>query len=150
MNTIKQLITITFAIVALSGVSTAASGWLNNIDSALAQAKKKKKPVMVEFTGTKWCPPCIMMEEKVFTKSAFTKAASKNFILVKVDIPKPGSSGAKKYQDIMRKYKVAGVPTILLFGEDGREFSRFGAAEFPSIDRFLAKLDEELEKKEMD
>lgn len=150
MKAFKQLITTTLAIVTLTGFATAASGWTSNLDSALAQAKKKKTLVLAEFTGTKWCPPCIMMEEKVFTKSAFTKAASKNFILVKIDIPKPGSSGAKKYQDIMRKYKVAGVPTILLFGEDGREFSRFDAAEFPSIDRFLAKLDEELEKKEMD
>ena len=150
MNTIKQLITITFAIVALSGVSTAASGWLYNIDSALAQAKKKKKPVMVEFTGTKWCPACVDMEEAVFKKSAFTKAASKKFILVKIDIPKAGSSSAKRYQDIKRKYMVAGLPAILLFGEDGREFSRFDAGEFRTVEAFLAKLDEELEKKEMD
>ena len=90
------------------------------------------------------------MLKDVFSKSAFTNAASKKFILVLIDIPKPGSSSAKKYHDLMRKYRVSGVPTILLFGEDGREFSRFTASEFPSVEGFLAKLDEELEKKEMD
>lgn len=150
MKSLKQLATTSIALFILSGIASAASGWMTNLDSALKLAETKKKPVMVEFTGTKWCPPCIMMEDKVFKKSAFTREASKKFILVKIDIPKPGDSSARKYQDIMRKYRVSGVPTILLFGEDGREFSRFGAAEFPSVEAFLAKLDEELEKKDMD
>jgi thiol:disulfide interchange protein len=150
MKSIKQLSITALALLTLTGFASAASGWMTNIDSALKLGKQKNKPVMVEFTGTKWCPPCIMMEDKVFKQSTFTKAASKKFILVKIDIPKPGSSSAKRYQDIMRKYRVTGVPTILLFGEDGREFSRFGAAEFPSVEAFLAKLDLELEKKEMD
>jgi len=150
MKAFKQRITIVFATLILTSAASSASGWMTNLDGALKLAKQKKKPVMAEFTGTKWCPPCIMMEDKVFKKSEFTKVASKKFILVKVDIPKPDSPSAKKYRDLMRKYRVMGVPTILLFGEDGREFSRFGAAEFPSVDAFLAKLDAELEKRDMD
>ena len=159
MNTYKQLIITTLTIlvgvaaitiITFGGIATAASGWSTNIDSALKLGKQKKKPVMVEFTGLDWCPPCQRMQKDVFSKSAFTNAASKKFILVLIDIPKPGSSSAKKYHDLMRKYRVSGVPTILLFGEDGREFSRFTASEFPSVEGFLAKLDEELEKKGMD
>jgi len=150
MKTIKLLMTTAFALVALSGVSLAGSGWMTDVDAALAKAKKEKMPVMVEFTGSDWCPPCIMMHKKVFSKKAFTDAASKKYILVKIDIPKADKALYKKNQKVMKKYKVSGVPTVLLFGDDGKEFSRFSASQFPKVKAFLAKLDTEFEKKDMD
>ena len=92
----------------------------------------------------------MMMHDKVFSKSSFTGPASKKFILVKIDIPKSNKSLTEKNRKVMRDYKVTGVPTILLFGDDGREFSRFGAAQYPTVDGFLDKLREELKKKDMD
>ena len=35
---------------------------------ALAKAKAEKKNVLVEFTGSDWCPPCIAMRKNVFSK----------------------------------------------------------------------------------
>ncbi len=142
--------TTTLAIIALSGVSLAGSEWMTNVDDALAKAKTEKKPVMVEFTGSDWCPPCIMMHKKVFSKTSFTDAASKKFILVKIDIPKKDPELKKMNAKVMKKYKVRGVPTVLLFDEAGKEFSRFSASQFPSVKAFLGQLDSALEKKDMD
>ncbi len=150
MKAIKQLLTTAFALVALSGVSLAGSGWMTDVDTALAKAKAEKKPVMIEFTGSDWCPPCMMMDKKVFSKKKFTDAASKKFILVKIDIPNKDKALKKKNQKVLGKYKVSGVPTVLLFGDDGKEFHRFSASQFPSIKSFLAELDSALEKKGMD
>ena len=105
---------------------------------------------MVEFTGSEWCPPCIMMHKKVFSKKAFTDGASKKYILVKIDIPKADKALYKKNQKVLKKYKVSGVPTVLLFGDNGKEFSRFSASQFPTVKGFLAQLDTEHEKKDMD
>lgn len=123
---------------------------MTDVDAALAKAKKEKKPVMVEFTGSDWCPPCIMMHKKVFSKKAFTDGASKKYILVKIDIPKADKALYKKNQKVLKKYKVSGVPTVLLFGDNGKEFSRFSASQFPTVKGFLAQLDTALEKKDMD
>mgnify|MGYP006089560147 FL=1 len=123
---------------------------MTDVDAALAKAKKEKKPVMVEFTGSDWCPPCIMMHKKVFSKKAFTDGASKKYILVKIDIPKADKALYKKNQKVLKKYKVSGVPTVLLFGDNGKEFSRFSASQFPTVKGFLAQLDTEHEKKDMD
>jgi thiol:disulfide interchange protein len=150
MKAIKLLMTTAFALVALSGVSLAGSGWMTDVDAALAKAKTEKKPVMVEFTGSDWCPPCIMMHKKVFSKKAFTDAASKKYILVKIDIPNKDKALKKKNQKVLKKYKVSGVPTVVLFGDDGKEFSRFSASQFPTVKGFLAQLDTEHEKKDMD
>jgi thiol:disulfide interchange protein len=123
---------------------------MTNIDAALSKAKAEKKNVLVEFTGSDWCPPCIMMDKKVFSKKEFTDAAKKNFILVKIDIPNKDKELKKKNVKVMKDYRVSGVPTVLLFGEDGNEFHRFSAGQYPSIEKFLAHLNEQLEKKELD
>ena len=149
MKAIKQIITTTILILACTGYAS-ASGWTTNLESALASAKKNKKFVLAQFTGSDWCPPCIMMHKEVFSKSSFTRPVSNKFILVKLDMPKSNKSLTEKTRKIMRDHKVTGVPTILLFGDDGREFSRFGAAQYPTVDGFIDKLREELKKKEMD
>lgn len=150
MKTIKQWMTATIALLALTGSAMAGGEWMKNVDDALAKAKESKKPVMVEFTGSDWCPPCIMMHEKVFSKKEFLTKASEKFILVKIDIPKADPELSKKNQKVLKKYKVQGVPTVILFGDDGKEFDRFTASQYPEVDKFLAHLDEALEKKEMD
>jgi len=65
MNLMKLLLSSTIASLILATAATAGASWMTDIDSALAKAKKEKKNVLVEFTGSDWCPPCIMMDKKV-------------------------------------------------------------------------------------
>lgn len=149
MKALQKTIITFVLILSCSGIAT-ASGWTTNLESALASAKKNKKFVLAQFTGSDWCPPCMMIHDKVFSKSAFTGPVSRKFILVKIDMPKSDPKLTEKNRKVMRAYKVTGVPTVLLFGDDGREFSRFGAAAYPTVDGFIDKLREELKKKETD
>jgi thiol-disulfide isomerase/thioredoxin/cell division protein FtsL len=128
--------------------SANARGWTTNLESALALAKQNKKFVMAQFTGSDWCPPCIMMQKAVFSKSSFTRLVPKKFILVKIDVPRSNEAMSLKNSKVMKNYNVTGVPTILLFGDDGKEFSRFGASQYPTVEGFIDKLSEELKKKE--
>ena len=128
--------------------SANARGWTTNLEGALASAKQNKKFVMAQFTGSDWCPPCIMMQKAVFSKSSFTRLVPKKFILVKIDIPRSNKAMSLKNSKVMRNYNVTGVPTILLFGDDGKEFSRFGASQYPTVEGFIDKLSAELKKKE--
>jgi thiol-disulfide isomerase/thioredoxin/cell division protein FtsL len=128
--------------------SANARGWTTNLESALALAKQNKKFVMAQFTGSDWCPPCIMMQKAVFSKSSFTRLVPKKFILVKIDVHRSNEAMSLKNSKVMKNYNVTGVPTILLFGDDGKEFSRFGASQYPTVEGFIDKLSEELKKKE--
>jgi len=150
MKTIKTFITATLALFVLSSAAMAGGGWMTDVDAALAKAKTSKKPVLVEFTGSDWCPPCMMMHEKVFSKKEFMSKASAKFILVKIDIPKADKELYAKNQLVLKKYKVRGVPTVILFDSKGVEFDRFTASQYNSVSKFLGHLDKALEKKEMD
>ena len=116
------------------------SGWTTNLERALAVAKQNKKFVMAQFTGSDWCPPCMMMQKAVFSKSSFTRLVPKKFILVKIDIPRSNKAMSLKNGKVMKNYNVTGVPTILLFGDDGKEFSRFSASQYPTVEGFIDKL----------
>lgn len=139
-----------FTAIALSASAFAAEGWQTDLDKAIEQAKTEKKSVLVEFTGSDWCPPCIAMRKNVFTKKEFIEAASKKFVLVELDFPKGDKELAEKNQPLAEKYKIDGFPTVVLLDSEGKEFTRFVASKFPEVQAFLNHLDEALENKDLD
>lgn len=152
MKAITHLAVFALSAVAMVGCafSEPLKGWSEDLEKALEQAKKENKPVLVEFTGSDWCPPCKMMRKEVFSKSEFVDAAAKKFILVEIDMPRGDKEVAKKNQPLVEKYKVDGFPTVILLDSAGKEFGRFYASEHPNIPDFLKRLDKELEKKDLD
>ncbi len=71
-----------FTLLGMPAFGKAPEGWLTDIEEAVTVAKEKDKLIMVEFTGSDWCPPCIIMKKEVFSKDEFVKKASEDFILV--------------------------------------------------------------------
>ncbi|MGB0774228.1 MAG: thioredoxin family protein [Akkermansiaceae bacterium] len=151
MKAFKQILA-TLAVLATftSATMAAGKGWETNIEAAVAKAKKENKAVMVEFTGSDWCPPCKMMNKKVFSKAEFVKKASKKYVLCVIDIPRGNKELYNKNSKVMKKYKVSGVPTVILMDDAGKEFTRFSASQFPSISAFVGHLNTSLEKKDLD
>jgi thiol:disulfide interchange protein len=152
MKAITWLAAVTLGVAAVSSTAFANTleGWSTDVEAAVAQAKKEKKAVLVEFTGSDWCPPCIMMRKNVFSKKEFVDAASKDYVLVEVDLPKKDKELAAKNQIVAEKYKIEGFPTVVLLNPEGKEFTRFFAAEYPKMEDFLAHLKTSLEKQNLD
>jgi thiol:disulfide interchange protein len=152
MKAITWLASVSLSVAALSSsaFATTPAGWSTDLEKAFVKAKAEKKPVLVEFTGSDWCPPCIAMRKNVFSKKEFVDAASKKFILVELDFPNGDEAVKKKNEPYAEKYKIEGFPTVILFDSGGTEFTRFFASEHPSVEAFLKHLDTSLEKKSLD
>lgn len=145
---------VNLLLVLLVGMLTnlslvAGEGWMTNIEEAVKKAKETDKSVMVEFTGSDWCPPCMMMDKEVFSKQEFLTEAAKKFVLVKIDIPNSDPELKEKNSKVMEKYKVQGVPTVLLLDAEGEEFNRFTASQFRTVETFLDNLEHQLKRKDM-
>jgi thiol:disulfide interchange protein len=138
------------AAVVSTSFANAPKGWETEVEAALLIAKKENKAVMLEFTGSDWCPPCIMMGKKVFSKEEFVNAASKNYVLVHLDFPKGDEQLAEKNRPLQEKYKVSGFPTVILLDSEGVEFNRFIASKYPEVEKFLEHLSLALENKDLD
>ena len=152
MKAITCLAAFSMSLAALTAPAIASemSEWSTSIETALETAKKENKNVMVEFTGSDWCPPCIAMHKNVFSKKEFVEAATQNYVLVKIDMPKGDKDLAAKNQPVVEKYKIDGFPTVVLLDSEGKEFSRFIASQFPKVDLFLDKLNKARQYKELD
>lgn len=152
MKTKNRWIKVVLCMAALvTGLSAKVpEGWETDVDAAIALAKKENKAVMLEFTGSDWCPPCIKMSKEVFSKDEFLKEASKNYVLVHLDFPKKDKELAEKNQPLLEKYNVSGFPTVVLLDSEGKEFSRFPATKYPELKSFLEAIKLALENKDLD
>ena len=152
MKTINWLVSVGISVAALSSSAFAntPAGWSTDFEKAFERAKIEKKSVLVEFTGSDFCPQCIVMRKNVFSKPEFVAAASKKYILVELDFPRDNKAVKAKNQPYADKYQVDGFPEIILFDEAGKQFTRFAAVDYPTTELFLKHLDEALEKKKLD
>jgi thioredoxin-related protein len=99
-----------------------SSGWLTSYEKALAQAKTENKAILLDFTGSDWCPYCIQMDKEVLTKQEFKDYAAQNLVLMLVDFPnsKPQSSHVKaQNQQLQTQFGVTGYPTFILVSPSG-------------------------------
>lgn len=152
MKAITWLASVTVGVAALTASAFASTpeGWSTDLEKAFEQAKAEKKSVLVEFTGSDWCPPCIAMRKNVFSTKEFVTAASKKYILVELDFPKGDKAVKEKNAPYAEKYKIEGYPTVILFNSEGKEFTRFFASDFPNTEDFLKHIDGALAKKDLD
>ena len=80
VDMIRQILPV--VVAACVAPCFAAEGWITDMDAAKKQAAEQKKDLMIEFTGSDWCPPCMQNDANVFSKPDFQKEAQKNFVLV--------------------------------------------------------------------
>src|SRR3954452_691167 len=104
----KTLLTLAVAFALSSFASAAKEGWTENYEAARAQAKKENKKVLLDFTGSDWCPWCIKLDMEVFSKPEFKEYAAKHLVLVEVDFPqrsKQSPATKKQNEALQAKYR---------------------------------------------
>jgi thioredoxin-related protein len=127
-------------------VSTAVAeeGWLVDFEKAKAQAAKEGKPILMEFTGSDWCPPCKALHKNVLVKDIFKEEMPKHYILLKLDNPRDKSkqTDAEKaqYKELAREYKVTGVPSVFLADADGKPFFKSSGYSGQSADEWVEQM----------
>lgn len=143
----KQIVAAFVALAASTAL--AASGWTDDYDKALEQAKKENKKVLLDFTGSDWCGWCIKLDKDVFSKKEFKDYAKQNLVLVEVDFPQ-GKRLPKKTKEQNEKLKdqfqVRGFPTLVLLDPEGNKLGEIVGYVQGGPQGFIAKL-ESLAKK---
>jgi thiol-disulfide isomerase/thioredoxin len=142
-----------FSLVSLLAVLTlplsAYEGWLTDLDAGKAQAAAEGKQLVVEFTGSTWCPPCKALHAEVLTTGDFA-AWAKDKVLVKLDYPRASERTPEKVAanpalaQLMRlkeAYAVTGFPTMFVYDAKGKELAKvvgYGRGDGPQ--KYLAQL----------
>ncbi len=131
MKSFSRLLALPALVLTLSA-ARAADGWVEDFEKAKATAAKENRDLLMDFTGSDWCPYCIQLKKEVFNKEAFKTEAPKNFVLVELDFPhKTEQSAALKAQNekLEKLYAVDGYPTVVLADSQGRPYAVVGYEE---------------------
>jgi len=140
MKKLLLLLTATFVTFTLA----AAEGeWLTDLAKAQAKAKTEKKLVLLDFTGSDWCPPCKNLHGTVLTSAEFTKFAKASLVLVEVDFPRTKKQSPElkaANAKLEERFKIEGYPTVIVLDAGGKElFREVGYGGTPAKD-YVAKL----------
>jgi thioredoxin-related protein len=118
------------AILCIGSAFAAGETWTSDFEAAKKLAVDGKKNMLLEFTGSDWCPPCKLLNKEVFSQAAFEAGVKDKLVLVKLDFPKDKSklSEATITQNklLQKKYSISGYPTILIIDEQGKPFAKTG------------------------
>ena len=132
--------------------NAAEANWTTDYNVALVKAKAEHKNVLLDFTGSDWCPWCIKLDKDVYEKPAFIEFAKKNLILVTVDFPqsKKLPANVKKQNDMLQeKFQVQGFPTTVILDSNGKTLGGFSGYIEGGPTAFIAKV-KEIEAKPTD
>lgn len=101
-----------------------------DIEGALARAAADKRPLVLDFTAA-WCGACKELDKKTFSEPRVGQELGR-FVAVKVDAT---NNDDPKVEAMLARFKVLGLPTVVLFDSHGKEAARFN--DFVSPDEFL-------------
>ena len=138
----------TAAILSLTVAAQAAEGWIVDFEKAKAQAAKEGKSILMEFTGSDWCPPCKALHKNVLVKDVFKTEMPKSFVLLKLDSPRDKSKQTpeeiEQYKTLSAKYGIKGVPTIFLADAKGRPYYETVGYSGDPAEKYVANLKDQL------
>jgi len=133
--------------VALLGLFTIPSIWMENFTEAQQQAKATHKQILINFSGSDWCGPCIRLRKEILESKSFEQYAAKHLILVRADFPRQKKNQLTKEQIKLNEalaevYNKDGkFPYTLLVDEDGKVLKTWDGFPNESPEAFVAELD---------
>lgn len=65
-----------------------SQNWKPSFEEAQNQALAENKNIVLVFSGSDWCAPCIKLDKTVWQSAEFKKESETNWVIYKADFPK--------------------------------------------------------------
>lgn len=118
--------------------------WTRSFEEARARAEEEGKSILMDFTGSDWCPPCKVLAKNVFSTDEFKAEAPKHYVLLLLDFPNDKSQQSpqeiEQNPKLKDKYNVSGFPTILLTDQNGVPFAKLAGYDDTPVAEYVAEL----------
>jgi thioredoxin-related protein len=122
----KKIIRFWFIMMMFSAFAYAyPPQWYTQWNDALHASISQDKPILMVFSGSDWCKPCMMLEKAVFETPDFQAYAAQHLVLLKVDFPRQKKNllpEAQRNQNeaLAEKYNPEGeFPCVLFLNAEG-------------------------------
>jgi thioredoxin-related protein len=137
----RVVIIICFLVTSI----VSAQDWKTSFDDAKTEAAKDAKNIILVFSGSDWCAPCIKLDRSIWQSDAFKNASSENWILLKADFPKKKANAlseeqTKINQELAEKYNPEGsFPKVVILDDEGKVLGIMGFEKI-TAEEYIVKL----------
>jgi thioredoxin-related protein len=113
-----------FIVACFTGMSFTA--WQNDFEKAKQVAKAKHELILLNFSGSDWCGPCMRLRKEIFDDADFTAMADTTLVMVNADFPRNKKNQLDKRikaqnEALADRYNAEGkFPFTLLLNADGK------------------------------
>ncbi len=131
----------------------AQTPWLTDMDEARKQAQESHKHILLSFSGSDWCAPCIRLHKEIFDAEAFRAFAEKDLVLINADFPRLKKNQLSKEQTkrneaLAERYNPKGIfPLTLLLDAEGKVQRTWEGKPNLSAEAFVAEVSKSLHEK---
>lgn len=122
------------------------TGWETDFENAKKKAEKEHKLILLNFSGSDWCIPCIKFHKQVLENTSFKKYADSNLILFNADFPRLKKNQLskelqKKNDKLADKYNPTGIfPYTLLLDANGKIIKSWEGLPNLTAEQFAGQL----------
>ncbi len=124
-------------IIILFTAFLPSPAWIGNFKEAENEAAKSHKLIVINFSGSDWCGPCIRLRKEILESSVFESYATDHLVLVRADFPRQKKNQLDKNQvklneALADEYNADGkFPFTLLVDQDGKVLKKWDG--FPDV-----------------
>jgi thioredoxin-related protein len=125
---------------------TTTPGWETDLIHAEQKATQEHKFILLNFSGSDWCIPCIQLRKGVFESKEFTDFAASNLVLVSADFPRLkknqlSKEDRRRSDELAEKYNPSGeFPLTLLLDANGKLVRKWEGNPGLSPAQFVSQL----------
>lgn len=125
-KSIAFLLSCGITLLMITSVYNPKLDWHTRLDEAKKEAEGHQKNILMVFSGSDWCKPCIVLKEKVLLDAPFLKYAQDHLVLLNLDFPRKKKNQADadqtEHNELMaEKYNQEGAfPKVLLLNSQGK------------------------------
>ena len=109
-----------------------SQNWNYNFDEAVSLAQNEDKNIIIVFSGSDWCAPCIKLEKNIWQSEVFKNESEKEWVLVKANFPRKKANELPKEQTehnrkLAEKYNVEGsFPLVVVLDKNVKVLGKMG------------------------
>lgn len=120
--------------------------WHTDMNEAKQIASENHEYILLNFSGSDWCSPCIRLHKEIFDSDVFKTYAGSHLVLVNADFPRLKKNQLTKEQTekneaLAEEYNKQGsFPYTLLLNANGKVLKAFDGYQGIPAEEFVAQL----------
>ncbi|MDA9036235.1 thioredoxin family protein [Flavobacteriaceae bacterium] len=123
---------IIYVFLFLLSFSLTAQNWETDWKVATQKSKKNNQKLILVFSGSDWCIPCIKLEKEIWEAESFKAYALENYVLLRADFPKRKKNALSKEKQthndkLAERFNAAGYfPLVVVISPEEKVLGQLG------------------------